>query len=274
MSSFNANSQAYNVATENELAVVLSHYSSEFIFSIVDEAMKSRFLGVPIAAMPNVVGAWEQNFKAIQAQYGSESHSEVLRVRNETYIEIIDSICKEFGLNFTVDDTVDIYSAAFHLYNLFVCNFTSNMVSFFANFIYKERANLYETLGLANLKKNKDSSTIYGKKIYKDIKLAVINANIDLVISEVSNMDIPFHTIISTICGNNSELKRYFLTIISASQDFFQRSYIPVLNSDIRPDVITAIRFKLQEIAMAHDQTLSTPEMEMFTTPNPDITSE
>lgn len=271
MSSFNANLQAFNIVTENELAEVLSHYNSEYVFSIVDEAMKSRFLGVPIAAMPNVVGAWEQNFKAIIAQYGSEAHEEVYRVRNETYREIIDTICKEFGLNFTIDDTVDIYSAAFHLYNLLVCNFMSNMTYFFASYIYKERAALYETLNLAELKKNKDSSTIYGKKIYKDIKLAVINANIDMVVTAVCGMDIPFYSIISIICGNNSELKRYFLSIISANPEFYEKAYVSVLNSDIRPEVITSIRFKLQEIAMAHEQTVGSSDMEVFVAQEPDI---
>ena len=262
MSSFNANSQAYNITTENELAEVLSHYSSEFVFSIIDEALKSRFLSVPVVAMPNVVAAWEQNFKAIQAQYGAESQNEVLRVRNETYREIVDTICKEFKLNFTIDDSIDIYSAALHLYDLMVCNFTSNMISFFANFIYKERSNLYDSLGLSEMKKNKDSSTIYGKKIYKDIKLAVINANIDMVVSQISSMDIPFHSIISLMCGNNSEFKKYFLTIVSAEADFFQNAYLPVLNSDIRPDIITGIRFKLQEIAIAHDQTVDNSEID------------
>lgn len=271
MSSFNANLQAFNIVTENELAEVLSHYSSEYVFSIVDEAMKSRFLGVPIAAMPNVVGAWEQNFKAIIAQYGSTAYEEVCNVRNETYREIINAICKEFSLNFTIDDTIDVYSAAFHLYNLFVCNFMDNMTYFFANYIYKERAALYETLGLSDMKKNKDSSTIYGKKIYKDIKIAVINANIDMVITAVCGMDIPFYSIIGIICGNNSELKRYFLSIISANQDFFNKAYASVLNSDIRPEVITSIRFKLQEIAMDHDQTIGSSDMEMFTASNPDI---
>lgn len=264
MSSFNANSQAYNITTENELAEVLSHYNSEFVFSIIDEALKSRFLGVPVVAKPNVVGAWEQNFIAIKAQYGMESHAEVLRVRNETYKEIIDTICREFSLNFTIDDEVDTYSAAFHLYDLFVCNFTSNMIAFFANFIYKERSNLYDSLGLSEMKKNKDSSTIYGKKIYKDIKLAVINANIDVIINQICAMDIPFYSIIGTICGNNSELKKYFLTIVSAESDFFQKAYLPVLNSDIRPDIITGIRFKLQEIAIAHDQTVDSSEIDVF----------
>ena len=263
MSSFNANLQAFNVNTENELAEVLSHYNSEFIFSIVNEAMKSRFLTVPIAAIPNVVGAWEQNFKAIIAKYGSESREQVLQVRNDTYDEIIEMICKEFGLNFTIDDSIDKYSAAFHLYNLLVCNFIDSLTQFFANFIYKERNSLYESLGLAELKKNKDSSTIYGKKVYKDIKLAIINANIDMVISQICSMDIPFYTIISGVCGNNSELKKYFLTIISENERFFEKAYIPVMNSDIRPDIITSIRFKLQELIMAHDQALTSSEIDV-----------
>ena len=107
MSSFTANAMAYNVTTENELAEVLSHYNSDFVFSVVDDAMKKRFQSVPIIAMPNVVAAWEQNFKAIIAQYGESATGEVSRVRDETYREIIDSICKEFSLNFTVDETVD-----------------------------------------------------------------------------------------------------------------------------------------------------------------------
>ena len=78
-------------------------------------------------------------------------------------------------------------------------------------------------------------------------------------------MDIPFHSIISLICGNNSEFKKYFLTIVSAEADFFQNAYLPVLNSDIRPDIITGIRFKLQEIAIAHDQTVDNSEIDGLT---------
>lgn len=263
MSSFTANMQNYNVVTENEVAVVLSHYNSDFVFSIVDNAMKRRFLEVPIIAVPNVVGAWEQNFKAIRAQYGAENNEEIMRVRNETYKEIIDDICGEFKLSFTIDDTVDLYSAAYHLYDLFVCKFIENMTTFFANYIYKERSSIYDSLGLADKKKNKDSSTIYGKKIYKDIKLAVINANIDMVVSEICSMDIPFSSIISLIYGSNSELKRYIISIVSADSDFMDNVYVPVMNSFIRPDIITSIRFKLQEIAMAHDQAINGSEIEV-----------
>lgn len=254
MSSFTANSQTYNVVTESELAEVLSHYNSDFVFSIIDQCLKYRFMNVPVTQYPNVVAGWEQNFKAIIAQYGDSSREEVMRVRNETYREIIDTICKEFNMSFTIDDTVDLYSAAYHMYELMVSNFTDNMVTFFANFIYKERSYIYDSLNLAEMKKNKDSSTIYGKKIYKDIKLAVINANIDAVVAGVCSMDIPYHLIISTIFGNNSDKKKFIMTITAGGADFFQTAYVRVLNSDIRADIITAIRFKLQEIAMIHDQ--------------------
>lgn len=256
MSSFNANSQMYNVVTENELAEVLSHYSSEFIFSIVDNAMKARYNNVPIATIPNVVAAWEQNFKAIIETYGSDFAREVYTVRDETYREIIDCICKEFGLNFTIDDSIDLYSAAYHLYDLFVCNFMNSLTSFFANFIYKEKTMIYDSLGLADFKKNKDTSTIYGKKNYKDIKIAIINANIDLVVSEICRMDIPFHLVINHVCTNN-EVKKFIISIVSSDDEFFARVYSSMLNTDIRSDIITSIRFKLQEIAIAHDQIVS-----------------
>lgn len=261
MSSFMSNPQAYNIVTENELSQVLANYSSEFIISIVEEAMKRRFAQVPIIPSPNVVGAWEQNFKAIRAEYGSDSTQEVARVREETYREIIDMICKEFNLSFTIDDTVDLYTAAFHLYDVFVCNFIENMTSFFANFIYKERSELYDSLGLADLKKNKDSSTIYSKKAYKDIKLVVINANIDMVINNICNLDISFDDVLRYVFGNNSDMLRYISTIVSDNANFFADYYKPIIVGDIRAEVATSIRFKLHNLAAAHDQTVSNTEI-------------
>lgn len=262
MSSFNANSQVYNVLTENELSEVLSHYSSEMIFSIVEDGLKRRFMSVPIVSIPNAVGGLEQNFKLIMNTYGYDNQ-QVLSVREKTYDEIIEMICKEFNLGFTIDDSVDKFSAAFHLYDLFVCNFSNNLITFFANYIYKERSNLFEALGLAEMKKNKDASTIYGRKVYKDIKLAIINANIDFVVSQICAMDIPFYTIIGLIYGNNSELKRYYLSIISANSDFFVNAYVPVLNSDIRSDLLTGIRLKLQELAMMNNQRINSSEIDI-----------
>lgn len=255
MSSFNANLMEYNIITENELAQILSQYDTNYVFSVVDDALKSRFLSVPIVSTrPNAVSAWEQNFKALQAYYGSEGNSQISSVRQDTYMEIIDTICKEFGLEFTTDETVDIYSAALYLYDFLVCRFSENMINFFTNYIYKERNTIFNALDMADLKKNKDSSTIYSKKIYKDNKLAIINANIDTVMNYICTIDIPFDTVIYNVFGMNSDLANYILNIISSiDNDFFIRAYGSLLNTDIRSEIITAVRIKLKDVATSHE---------------------
>ena len=50
MSSFNANLMEYNIITENELAQILSQYDTNYVFSVVDDALKSRFRSVPIVS--------------------------------------------------------------------------------------------------------------------------------------------------------------------------------------------------------------------------------
>lgn len=261
MSSFTAN-QMYNVVTENELAEVLSHYSSDFVYSIVDNAIRNRFNTIINAtAIPNVVAAWEQNFKYIESIYGSDSKEKVRYVRNETYREIIDTICREFGLSFTIDDSIDLFSAAYHLYDFFISKFATNIVQFFSSFIYKERSNIYDALGLAELKKNKDGSTTHAKKTYKDIKIAIIYANIDTVINYVCSLDIPFHSIIGMVCGSNSELRNYYLSIVSADQEFFKRAFASIFTSEYRVDAITAIRFEIHSILKSLDQVLTTTDV-------------
>lgn len=253
MSSFNANFQNYNVVAENELAEVLSHYNSDFVFNIVNDAIQNRFKEISIIARPNVVWAWNQNFETITAQYGPSN--EINRVKNDTYKEIIEIICKAFGLDYAVEDPIDMYFCAGYLYDLLVCNFNEYLSTFYTKLIYKERVSLYESLNLSDLKKNKDTSTIYGKRIYKDIKLAIINANIEMVINQINSMDIKFYNIVEMIYGAESEHARYLLSMVSDNNnDFFNTIYVSMFNSDIRSDIITNIRLKLQELAMNDDQ--------------------
>ena len=126
MSSFNANLMEYNIITENELAQILSQYDTNYVFSVVDDALKSRFLSVPIVSTrPNAVSAWEQNFKALQAYYGSEGNSQISSVRQDTYMEIIDTIC-----------TILIF--------LFLLSILSNLTSDY-NYSYEYHPEMLET---------------------------------------------------------------------------------------------------------------------------------
>lgn len=256
------NSQMYNIERENELADVLSHYNSEFVFNVIQNALQGRFSNNNFLTIPNVVNAWEQNFKAILDQFGNSSMQEVHRVRTETYKEIINIICKEFNLNFTVAD-VDQFSAANKLYQLFVCDFNELIISFFAKYIYKERNSIFDSMGLAEMKRNKDSSNLYAKRVYKDNKIATINAYIDKVITGLTGMDFDLYQIIS-IAISSKELVQYYIDLISPAGDFFNESIVPVLQSDNRAVLISNIRFRLHDIAMSHDQ-INPPDINTIT---------
>lgn len=242
------------MGTENELAVVLSHYDSRFVYDIVHDQIERNKLGgaTLIATPPNVVAAWEQNFKAIMDQYGAEGSVKIQEVRQETYREIIDIVCEAFNMNFTIAD-IDIYSAAYNIYDFFVCKMHEYIISFFAKYIYKERTSIYEGMGLSEMKKNKDSSTLYGKRMYKDIKIAIINANIVKIMENICNgMEFDFPTIVSTIIPDRN-LCRYIINTVSDKGNIFQQTMVPMVRNNFA-EYVTGIRLKIQELAISHDQ--------------------
>lgn len=246
------------MGTQNELAVVLSHYSSDFVYSIVQNQIDQTISGITttINTPPNVVSAWEQNFRAIIDTYGAENLAQIQEVRIETYREIIDIICNAFDLNFTQDD-VDLYTAAYSLYEHFVCKLPANIIHFFSRYIYKERVSIYESMGLSDMKKNKDSSTIYGKRMYKDIKLAVINANITKIINNIcSSMEFDFATVVTGSIDDKA-MSKYILGIVSDKGNFFQQTIIRMVNTNL-PEYVTGVRFGLQDFAISHDQIIYT----------------
>lgn len=243
------NPERFNIVSENELTEVLAHFNTEFIMSIIDSAIANRANPTAFASNPNVVDAWDTNFKQLIAYYDSQDVTErIMTLRVDTYQEIIKRICTYHGLNFTVDD-VDLYSAAHYLYKFFVSDFLSHMDYFFANFIVNEAEAIYDSMGLANLKKNKDASTLYSKKIFPDPKLAVINANIDAVITYISGMDIPLDQIFAR-SGLTLQEIQYMNMIVSDQGDFYHTHYISVMNNEyVRPIRLNSIRFIIRSMA-------------------------
>lgn len=254
MSQFVSNFLTYNINTEGEVARMLSHFNSEFIFDVIRDNLNQRFNYTPIAA-PNIVSSFEQNFKLIKENYHTD-HDQIDTVRLSTYKEIIDIICKEHKLEFIDNDNLDYYSAAFYLYDFLVSNFSTYMAFFFASFIYKERNSIYESLDLNNMKKNKDSSTLYGKKMYKDTKLAVITANLDYIIDNVCTYDIPLYAILEFIYPDRN-IVNYIASIVSPIDDFFKSNYVPLLNGNPRTLFLSNIKFEMHKILAPLSQTLN-----------------
>jgi len=250
----NNGNRLFNVVNENQLTSILSHYNTEFVLSIVDNAIVSRFNTNAILRQPNVVAAWEQNFKQLLSDFedSSSSKQQILQVREDTYKEIIAKICNEFQLNFTIDENIDWYSAAFYLYDFFVSNFNINLTNFFSSYIYKERSDIYDSMDLASFRKNKDSSTLYGKKTYKDIKLAIISSNAGFVIDNLCGIDISLADIFNVLY-KQKELAYYMSTLVTSKGDFFKDYFASILNTPIRPILLTEIRMQINAIAMSHD---------------------
>lgn len=243
------NSERFNIVSENELTEVLAHFNTEFIMSIIDSAIANRVNPTAFAQNPNVVDAWDTNFKQIVNYYQSSDVAERVSVlRVDTYKEIIDRICVYHGLNFTVDD-VDLYTAAHFLYQFCVSNFLNYMDQFFANFIIANAASLYDAVGLSSVKKNKDTSTIYSKKIFSDPKLAVINANIDAVVNYICGIDISFEQILFT-CGLSHQEATYLNELVSDQNNFFRSHYVSTITNEyVRPIRLNSIRLNIRAMA-------------------------
>jgi hypothetical protein len=107
---------------------------------------------------------------------------------------------------------------------------------------------------MGTLKRNKDSSTMYSKKIYRNTRLGIICANLDVVIDNVNVFDIDFNTYVNTVYGNeNKVIAKHIEMIVSPINDFFKTYISSQFATAMRPVLITSIRLRLQELASESD---------------------
>lgn len=244
MSGFISNSAEYDITTESEVANMLSHFNTEYIFDFVKENLQRKSNFYPTNP-PNAISAFESNFKIIMNLF-PQNEMEITNVRIETYKEIIKILCNEYSLKFN-DSEQDYFSAAYYLYGFLISGFSSGIISFFANYIIREKNSIYESTGLANMKKNKDISTVYNKKIYKNSKLAIINANLEYVIDNICQYDMPLDVILNSIYTDKNIVK-YIDNCIDPINDFFKSFYVPFVQSNIKPLILTNIRFEIKKL--------------------------
>lgn len=239
----------YSIASENELAEILSHYESDFVLSIVEEAIKNCCNNPSGLPVPNVVEMWEANFNAILDTYGEEA-DEIRQVRNETYKEIIERLCEEYNLNFTISDDVDVYIAAFHLYNFFISNIANNIINFFATYIYNNRNDLYANLDISSIRKTREVQPNYAKRTIKsDEALIGIVNNIDVVVSNIMCMDFDFVDVLETVYPQGYySIIQYLTSIVSPKDGSFFNRFCSYLKGPNRSMLLIMIKFALQRI--------------------------
>ena len=178
-----SNNTEYEITQENELAYILSRFNQDYVYITIEESLKNRLKPYSFT-MPNIIMALKYEFEAAKINYNNIPEISILEKDN--YIRIIEILCGRYNLTcMPMEEDLDLFSIAYHLYDFLVCNFQKNIVNFFTNFILSEKDALYKMLELNNIKKNKDTSTLYVKKIFKDYKLGIISANLEYVVQSI-----------------------------------------------------------------------------------------
>lgn len=247
------NDRIANINVNNQLAIMLSNFDETYVMHLVDDSLGMRFRPFQLP-LPNIVLSFENTLKSI-IENVPDGKDQCLEVRESTYKNIIDYICNFYQLSFNSEEEIsDYFTLANILYELLVSNFESTMVNVFISFILKEKKNLYDWLMKNPEIQAKNSSSSYNKKIYKNGKLAIIQANIDMVLNVIVTANITFENILE-MCIPDKNMIRYILTYISDTQDIFKNHFLLFLNNPAtRPDLITEIKLKLHAIAVDEEK--------------------
>ena len=190
---------------------------------VVKRSIEKRFRPYD-QKMPNVVYGFEQQFVSIFANFSS-SNDDVAQKRQEVYVEIINILCAMH--NFT---------------------FNANIITFFTNFLIAERNGIYQSLNLAEFRKN-DMALHYSKKIFKDEKLGMIHGCMSYVMDNIQSFDIDFYSVLNHVYADKS-IARYIYGLVVDNTNFFKSFYMAdVLNPRISADLQTLIKMNLQTCA-------------------------
>jgi hypothetical protein len=104
------------------------------------------------------------------------------------------------------------------------------------------RDTLWDTLDLARFKKDKDSTTLYGKKAYDNIKMAVIMSKMNEILYYLLAIDVDLPTFISS-CYPVEEAN--FINSLIYSEDFYKTHVCPAIQL---PNIITDIKLKIHQM--------------------------
>ena len=240
-----------NVNVDNQLAEVLSHFSYDYIASVIDESLQNRLRLYDMPA-PNIIGGYEITFQKLSDGFSSNS-DEIIRTRLDTYKNIIDKICNFYDLEFSDESEMDYYLVAYYLYDFLISNFTQGLVKFYTLYIINERNSLYLNTELdkkvSDMKKSEsDGAFKYSKRLFQDPKLAAIHSNIEYVIYNMATFDISIYDILNTVYLNR-DCVQYISGAVTDRGNFFRTHYNSFLQDPkYNASLIIAIKLELQNL--------------------------
>lgn len=242
----NSNSD-YSIVSNAEAASIINRFSPEMIDDIIDNALNNKFRNYTNQLI-NIVAAIDQNQKIAMSAL-PDFANDIKQSTDETYMNIINKICAAHNLTFIGDDSTDLYSTAYILYDFFISQYNLYIYNFFSTYINREKNTLYENLELATKKKETSN---YSKKIYKNDspKLAIIHANLNYVIDNICAYDIDFNTFVDLACIPDRVKGNFIQRSVVDNGDFF-RNYVVTYYRQNYALMTSSIRFELQGLATA-----------------------
>lgn len=236
--------ELYRISNEFNITRLLNNFDSQYIFDIIEDKLENIDYSATLLDS-NIVASFEENFKMMVEQFPGDEQN-IKMIREQTYTEIINILCNKFNLRFNnTDDSIDIYTAAFYLYDFLVCNRNNIMINFFVSFIINNKDALYDFINATET--NVDSSVVYNRHVFDDYKYALISTKLEKVINYISNLDITLLNIFQSTYINQ-QIIMFLDNAFADVSNFFKEQYCSILNSpEIMPIIITNIRLELQK---------------------------
>lgn len=237
------------IDTDMAIGTILSNFSSDYITHVMEDslAMETRFrpFGSPA---PNFVDVINRNLDLVKVE-APDYIDRIENVRSETFREIILMICNYYNLDFCAPfediNPVELYGIAQKLYDVFVSNFSDNLINFFVSYIVRNADDIVSYL-------QKDPNTIkhkevglYDQKRYIDPKFIIIHANINNVIYNIASYDIDLATLMSYFFDPLTWNRMVML--LQDKGDIFKNYYsIYIKDQRYTAGVLTNVKLRLQ----------------------------
>lgn len=227
------------INTDRDISAILSNYSEEFISDYMQNALTKYKFRPFNTRMPNFPYILEQQFIGIKDNYSGAQPELIEQTRLKTYQSIIDAICRQYNLAITTDIPDEfIYSVAYVLYQIFVSEFSDNLIGFFIRYLVSNKDSLINAL----TDEQRAVKSAYSKKAYNSQNDIIVYENIDNILDIIASLDIDLRTYLLFTGGESAAI---IANYISDTMDIYKvhlASYIK--HPDTRIDMITSIKIR------------------------------
>lgn len=237
--------ELYEINNEYNVTDILAHFDSSYILNIIKDKLENISFATS-QIEPNIVVSFENNFKNMNDRFPGDSQN-IRNIREQVYRDIIRILTNKFNLQFNMsDENIDLYTAAYYLYDFLMSHRNNIMVNFFTAFIINNKESLCTTLNIEEFRKGKDSAAAYSKRVYQDNKFAIISANMPAIINYISTLDVSLLNIFQSTY-KDIKLVQFLDNAFADKGNFFKDYYCSILNKpEELPIIITNIRLALQ----------------------------